>query len=94
MSHGQRKRRKRHGKRTAKAVQRRHPVVSAPSAASLLGAVADALNACESAGISVKLAHGAVITESGYVFGVGPDDAPWAVRTRMLTPFPVADVDD
>lgn len=81
-------------KAPAKAVERAPAARSALGAASLLAVVADALNACESAGITVKLAHGAVITESGYVFAVGPDGSPWAVRTRMLTEFPVPDGDD
>jgi hypothetical protein len=42
----------------------------------------------------VKLAHGSVITEAGYVFPVGPAGAPWAVRTRMLTEFPVSGDED
>ena len=82
-------------KRHAKAVRRRPlPSRDDPGAASLLGAVADALNACHRAGIAVELAHGAVICEPGYVLGVGPDDAPWAVRTRALTPFPVTGEED
>lgn len=81
-------------KAPAKAVERPSAARPESRAASLLAAVAGALNACESAGITVKLAHGAVITESGYVFPVGPDDAPWAVRTRMLTKFPVPGGDD
>jgi hypothetical protein len=76
-------------KRTAKAVTRSRSSRTDSRAAALLSAVADSLNACESAGISLKLAHGAVIAEEGYVFAVGPDEAPWAVRTRTLTEFPV-----
>ena len=81
-------------KAPAKAVERAPAARPASGAPALLAAVADALNACEHAGITVKLAHGAVITEAGYVFAVGPGDAPWAVRTRMLTEFPVPDGDD
>lgn len=81
-------------KAPAKAVERAPAASPFPGAASLLAAVADALNACEHAGITVKLAHGAVITESGYVFAVGPAGSPWAVRTRMLTEFPVIPGDD
>jgi hypothetical protein len=93
VSHGDRKHRR---KRPAKAVSRpgRSTSLSHPDTASLLAAVADALNAVENAGIGVRLAHGAVITEHGYVFPVGPDDAPWAVRTRTLTPFPVPEGED
>ena len=93
MSHGDRKHRR---KRPAKAVRRpgRSSSLSRPDTASLLAAVADALNAAENAGIRVRLAHGAVMTEHGYVFPVGPDDAPWAVRTRALTEFPVSGDED
>ena len=56
-----------------------------PDAAPLLSAVADALNACERAGIALDLFHGAVLTTYGYVFPAG--DARlgyrWAVRTRI-----------
>ena len=95
MSHGERRRRKRHGSKAAKAVSATpHHLPDRQDATHLLGAVAAALNACESAGISVKLAHSSVITEAGYVFPVGPDDAPWAVRTRMLTEFTVSGDED
>jgi hypothetical protein len=85
VSHGDRRHRR---KRPAKAVSRPGRSSSHPDAASLLAAVAAALNACESAGIDLKLAHGAVITEAGYVFALGPDSAPYVVRTRLLTEFP------
>ncbi len=87
MSHGNRD-------RAARAVSRALRPRDGDSAAFLLTAVAHALNECERAGVGVKLAHGAVITESGYVFAVGPDGAPWAVRTRALTEFPVPSSDD
>ena len=63
-----------------------------PDAERLLGAVADALNACQSAGIDVKLKHGAVITPYGYVL---PADR-WVARTRTYTEFtpPPGDDDD
>lgn len=91
MSHGDRRHRR---KRPAKAVSRPGRSTSHPDTASLLAAVADALNAAENAGIGVRLAHDAVMTDYGYVFPVGPDDAPWAVRTRALTPFPVSGEED
>lgn len=54
----------------------------------LLSAVADALNACERARITVKLAHGAVLTPAGYVLPVFPDAGErFAVRTMALTEF-------
>lgn len=60
----------------------------------LLRAVADALNAVErfgGIGMTVKLAHGAVLTPVGYVLPVFPDAGErFAVRTMALTEFPVA----
>lgn len=56
----------------------------------LLSCLADALNACEAGGITVKLAHGAVLTPVGYVLPVYPDAGErFAVRTMALTEFPV-----
>jgi hypothetical protein len=55
-----------------------------PDAERLLGAVADALTACEAAGIAVKLKHGIVVTRNGYVLPVG--DA-WVTRTLAYTEF-------
>lgn len=56
----------------------------------LLSGVSGALNACETAGIIVKLAHGAVLTPVGYVLPVYPDAGErFAVRTMALTEFPV-----
>jgi hypothetical protein len=64
-----------------------------PDAKTLLGAVADALNACQSAGIDVKLKHGAVMTRYGYVL---PCANGWGARTRAYTEFtsPAGDDDD
>ena len=56
-----------------------------PDAGTLLSSVADALTACEKAGIPVKFKHGAVWTEQGYIFQVG--ERTWAARTRAYTPF-------
>lgn len=81
-------------KHPAEAVSRSPSPVSRPDAAVLLSAVAEALNACEHAGITVRLAHGAVIADAGYVFAVGPDGAPWAVRSRTLTEFPAVPGED
>lgn len=54
----------------------------------LLSAVADALNACDRARITVKLAHGAVLTRAGYVLPVYPEAGErFAVRTMALTEF-------
>lgn len=62
-----------------------------PDAERLLGAVAEALNACQSAGIDVKLKHGAVMTEAGYVLPIGDG---WVARTRTYTEFAPASGDD
>ena len=58
-----------------------------PDAAALLSLVASALSACEAAGITVKLKHGAVITPLGYVLPLG--DGKWAARTLTWTEFSV-----
>lgn len=55
-----------------------------PDAPELLGAVAEALTACEQAGIAVKLKHGAVYTRHGYVL---PADGRWVSRTLQWSPF-------
>ena len=58
----------------------------------LLSAVADALNACERNRITVKLAHGAVLSNVGYILPVFPDAGErYAVRTMALTEFSVQD---
>jgi hypothetical protein len=64
-----------------------------PDAEALLGAVADALNACQAVGIEPKLKHGAVMTPFGYVLPIGNG---WGVRTRAYTEFtpPPGDDDD
>lgn len=58
---------------------------SAPDAHALLSAVAEALTACEAAGIPVKLKHGAVMTPLGYVLPLG--DGTWGARTLIWTEF-------
>ena len=67
----------------------------ARDAQKLLASLADALNACDRAGFTVKLAHGAVITRAGYVLPVFPEAGErYAVRTMALTEFPVAGSED
>ena len=61
-------------------------------AAQLLEAVAAALSACESAGLPVKLRHGAVITPAGYVLEAGDDR--WVARTLTWTRFSTLDGDE
>jgi hypothetical protein len=61
----------------------------ARDARTLLSCIAAALNAFEAAGYTAKLAHGAVLTDVGYVLPVFPDAGErWAVRTMALTEFP------
>ena len=58
---------------------------SAAQGRQLLAGLADALNACEAAGLAVKLKHGAVHTRLGFVFEVG--DKRWEARTLAYSPF-------
>jgi hypothetical protein len=70
-------------------------VITEPDLHVLLSAVADALNACERNRITVKLAHGAVLSNVGYILPVYPDAGErYAVRTMALTEFPVAGGED
>jgi hypothetical protein len=57
----------------------------------LLREVAAALNACEEAGMRVKLRHGAVFTAYGYVL---PTDSEWVARTLVYTEFEPLEEDD
>jgi hypothetical protein len=63
-----------------------------PDAAALLRALAVALTACEKGGIPVKLKHGAVITDHGYVLPLG--DGLWAPRTLAYSPFSTTEAAD
>jgi hypothetical protein len=59
-----------------------------PDPALLLSAVADALTACERAGLRPKLRHGGIIeTKRGYVVRAG---RAWAARTAEWTEFSTA----
>jgi hypothetical protein len=62
-----------------------------PDAERLLGDVAEALTACEAAGVTVKLKHGIVTSREGYVLPVG---GQWVARTRAYTEFSPAAGDD
>lgn len=70
------------------------PPAATEQAPRLLQALADALNACETAGLIVALEAGAAVTTAGYVLPVG--DEPmfagerYAARTALLTEFPPA----
>ena len=61
------------------------PADPVPDAEELLAAVAEALTACEAAGYTVKLKHGAVMTRVGYVLPLG--DGEWCARTLNWSPF-------
>ena len=61
------------------------PPAPLPDAGELLASVAAALAACEAAGFTVKLKHGAVMTRVGYVLPLG--DGQWAARTLNWTEF-------
>lgn len=54
--------------------------------ARLLGNLAAALNACDKAGLDVKLRHGIVMTGRGYVLQV--KNGRWAARTLDYQAFP------
>ena len=56
--------------------------------AALLSEIADALNQAEAEGIPVELAHGAVITDWGYVLRLDTVKGQrWQARTKLLTEF-------
>ena len=64
---------------------------------SLLAAIAAAFNACDDAGVWLKLRHGVVLTGRGYVLPLSDDR--WGARTQDYTTFPeiaalAADEDD
>jgi hypothetical protein len=85
---------------SAPAVDGPPPDSALARAPELLAAVAGALNACDKAGITAKLAHGAVLTDAGYVLRISPRHEPafagdlWQVRTLGLTEFPRGRDDD
>lgn len=61
--------------------------MSLPDPDRLLAAVADALNRCERAGITVQLVHGTAITDHGYVMATGDPrlGTRWQARPRLRT---------
>jgi len=70
------------------------PAKAYDQAAGLLAAVADALNACEAAGLVVALEGGAVATHAGFILVVGEPQIcgeRFVTRTPMLTEFPADD---
>jgi hypothetical protein len=64
-----------------------------PNPAHLLSLLADALNACERAGMKPKLRHGGVVeTKGGFVIRA---EVGWVPRTLAYTEFiPAAEGDD
>lgn len=93
MSRKRHRRRKHPGKRIVRAAASAPGTVRPgnPGAehegASVLAAIATALEAAEKSGIRPRLRHDAVLTEAGYVLRIG---GQWVVRTRLLTEFPAA----
>ena len=83
---------KKHGhrrKRHRKAARKR-----ASSARAKLEAVADALNACDRAGLAPRVVQGAVMTRAGYVLFLpvkGQKRDRWSVRALALDPLSPAD---
>lgn len=81
--HGHRRKRKR------KAARKR-----ASSARAKLEAVADALDACDRAGLSPRLVQGAVMTRAGYVLLLPAKDRKrdrWSARAMALDPLSPSD---
>ncbi len=66
-------------RRKKHAAKRKHE-----TAAILLGQLADALTACDKAGLKVRLHHGVVETRAGYVLMIKKQ---WAPRTRAYDPL-------
>ena len=62
--------------------------------ARLLAAVADALNACERAGMPASLDYGVVVTEHGYVLPMGDPRLGNRWQARPKVPAPGSDGDD
>lgn len=61
------------------------------AASRLLTEAAAALNALEAAGMKVKLRHGAVFTNYGYVLAT---ESEWVARTLVYTEFEPLEEDD
>lgn len=59
--------------------------VSPSSPASLLNNLADALNLCADAGMKVRMRHGALLAEEGYVLPLSA--GRWTARTLNYDPF-------
>jgi hypothetical protein len=57
----------------------------------LLNNLAQIINACDQAGIHLKLSKFGVLTDIGYVL---PAKDGWVVRTREFTPFSTTEDED
>lgn len=85
---------KKHGR--AKKRRKHHPPVACPSClkpadsspGALLRSLERTLNACADAGLKVRFAHGAVLTEEGYVlpWRIGKQSG-WTARTLAYDPL-------
>ncbi len=86
MSHGKKHRKRKRARITAVCTRCLTPQDG--SSASLLTALAAALNACEDAGLKVRLWHGGTLrTPGGYVLRL--EDDRWAGRTLNYDPLTV-----
>ena len=76
---------KKHGasKRRKKAARKRS---RSRSTASRLAALADALNACEAAGLRIRFTHGAAFCEQGVIVPPLKKGQGWAARTFLRNP--------
>ena len=86
---------KKHGasKKRKKAARKRS---RSKSTASRLAALADALNACETAGLRIRFAHGAAFCDEGVVLPPTKKGQGWAARLFHVHPHgrPAAGGDD
>lgn len=57
----------------------------------LLKELADALNACDEAGLKVRLRHGVIMSRGGYVL---PTDKEWVARSLVYMGFDPPEDDD
>jgi hypothetical protein len=94
MSAKSRKKARRHKKRAMTMICQKCGDVRPAAPGALLTGLADAMNACGDAGITVRLRHGVVMTRHGYVLPVA---GAWTARTLAYDPFlapPVPALDD
>lgn len=63
-----------------------------PTSTDLLNQLAKALEACDDAGLNVRLKHGIVITRAGYVLPI--TGGQWVARSLQYTEFSGDDEDE